>query len=150
MTATISIGRHQRTGRSAGERIFDPCTERILCVDDARRHDHRSSPGCLGDACGRRFTYQVNLLIFGLPRSRAWTDYLYFVMGLGLGAETVVGLYTRIVSHRVATASQWHLHHAWARRDDRLFIVLTLFSAYDVAEVTSFMIGLLIVLIAAI
>ena len=69
-------------------------------------------------------------------------------MGLGLGAETVVGLYTRIVSHRVATASQWHLQRA--RRDDRLFIVLTLFSAYDVAEVTSFMIGLLIVLIAAI
>jgi hypothetical protein len=90
------------------------------------------------------------IMVFGLPRSRACTDYVRFVMGLGLGAETVVAPYTRIVSHRVATASQWHLQHAWARRDDRLFIVLTLFSAYDVAEVTSFMIGLLIVSIAAI
>src|SRR5215470_17969565 len=40
--------------------------------------------GFLGDRFGRRFTYQFNLMIFGL-------DALRFVMGLGLGAEIVVG-----------------------------------------------------------
>ena len=54
--------------------------------------------GFLGDRYGRRFTYQVNLLIFGAaalasvfaPDMRTLIA-LRFVMGLGLGAEVVVG-----------------------------------------------------------
>jgi MFS transporter, putative metabolite:H+ symporter len=54
--------------------------------------------GFLGDAFGRRFTYQVNLLIFGLGsfvaalapdmQTLIWAR---FAIGLGLGAEIVVG-----------------------------------------------------------
>ena len=54
--------------------------------------------GFLGDRYGRRFTYQVNLLIFGLASLAAafapnmeTLNALRFVMGLGLGAEIVVG-----------------------------------------------------------
>src|SRR5262249_6799931 len=57
--------------------------------------------GFLGDAFGRRFTYQVNLLIFGLGSFAAalapdmetliWAR---FMIGLGLGAEIVVGYAT--------------------------------------------------------
>jgi putative MFS transporter len=57
--------------------------------------------GFLGDAFGRRFTYQVNLLVFGLGSFAAalapdmqtliWAR---FVIGLGLGAEIVVGYAT--------------------------------------------------------
>jgi MFS transporter, putative metabolite:H+ symporter len=57
--------------------------------------------GFLGDAFGRRFTYQVNLLIFGLGSFAAalapdmdtliWAR---FVIGIGLGAEIVVGYAT--------------------------------------------------------
>lgn len=57
--------------------------------------------GFLGDAYGRRFTYQVNLLIFGLASLAAafapnmeWLIAARFVMGLGLGAEIVVGYST--------------------------------------------------------
>lgn len=57
--------------------------------------------GFLGDAFGRRFTYQVNLLIFGLASlaaafapSMEWLIAARFVMGLGLGAEIVVGYST--------------------------------------------------------
>ncbi len=57
--------------------------------------------GFLGDAFGRRFTYQVNLLIFGLASLAAafaptmeWLIAARFVMGLGLGAEIVVGYST--------------------------------------------------------
>jgi MFS transporter, putative metabolite:H+ symporter len=54
--------------------------------------------GFLGDRYGRRFTYQVNLLIFGAaalasvfaPDMRTLIA-LRFLMGLGLGAEVVVG-----------------------------------------------------------
>ena len=54
--------------------------------------------GFLGDRYGRRFTYQVNLLIFGaaalasvfVPDMRTLIA-LRFLMGLGLGAEVVVG-----------------------------------------------------------
>jgi putative MFS transporter len=54
--------------------------------------------GFLGDRYGRRFTYQANLAIFGLasigaafaPSMRVLL-LLRFVMGLGLGAEIVVG-----------------------------------------------------------
>ena len=54
--------------------------------------------GFLGDRYGRRVTYQVNLLIFGLaslaaaaaPSMQALIG-IRFVMGVGLGAEIVVG-----------------------------------------------------------
>jgi len=54
--------------------------------------------GFLGDRYGRRFTYQFNLVIFGLASLAAafapdiyWLNALRFVMGVGLGAEIVVG-----------------------------------------------------------
>ena len=57
--------------------------------------------GFLGDRYGRRFTYQVNLLVFGVAALAAAFApnmtvliVLRFVMGLGLGAENVVGYST--------------------------------------------------------
>src|SRR5215468_12697020 len=54
--------------------------------------------GFLGDRYGRRFTYQINLLVFGLASLAAafapnmtTLIWLRFIMGLGLGAEIVVG-----------------------------------------------------------
>ncbi|MDE2517113.1 MAG: MFS transporter [Rhodospirillales bacterium] len=54
--------------------------------------------GILGDRLGRRFSYQFNLAIFGAASlcaafapSIQWLTGLRFVMGLGLGAEIVVG-----------------------------------------------------------
>src|SRR5262249_32688464 len=57
--------------------------------------------GILGGRYGRRFSYQANLLIFGLASfaaaaapSMPWLIAARFVMGLGLGAEIVVGYVT--------------------------------------------------------
>jgi hypothetical protein len=57
--------------------------------------------GFVGDRYGRRFTYQFNLMIFGLASLAAafapdmmTLNVLRFVMGLGLGAEIVVGYST--------------------------------------------------------
>jgi MFS transporter, putative metabolite:H+ symporter len=57
--------------------------------------------GFLGDRFGRRFTYQINLLIFGLASlAAAFAQDMNqliacrFVQGLGLGAEIVVGYST--------------------------------------------------------
>ncbi len=57
--------------------------------------------GFLGDRYGRRFTYQANLAIFGLAAllaaaapDMATLIALRFVMGVGLGAENVVGYST--------------------------------------------------------
>lgn len=57
--------------------------------------------GLLGDRFGRRFSYQANLLIFGLSSlagacapSMSWLIAARFVMGLGMGAEIVVGYVT--------------------------------------------------------
>jgi putative MFS transporter len=57
--------------------------------------------GIYGDRYGRRFAYQVNLLVFGLAAlagaaapSMEWLIGARFVMGLGLGAEIVVGYVT--------------------------------------------------------
>src|SRR5260370_3949078 len=57
--------------------------------------------GFVGDKFGRRFTYQVNLLIFGLASlAAAFAQDMNqliacrFVQGLGLGAEIVVGYST--------------------------------------------------------
>jgi MFS transporter, putative metabolite:H+ symporter len=57
--------------------------------------------GFIGDRYGRRFTYQVNLAIFGAASLAAASapdmttlNWLRLVMGLGLGAEIVVGYST--------------------------------------------------------
>lgn len=57
--------------------------------------------GVLGDRYGRRFTYQVNLLIIGvtsvaaaLAPSMRWLIGFRLIMGLGLGAEIVIGYAT--------------------------------------------------------
>jgi putative MFS transporter len=57
--------------------------------------------GFLGDRYGRRFTYQFNLLVFGLASFAAAISpdmdtliWARFVIGLGLGAEIVVGYST--------------------------------------------------------
>src|SRR4051812_36535099 len=57
--------------------------------------------GFIGDKMGRRFTYQINLLIFGLASlAAAFAQDMNqliicrFVQGLGLGAEIVVGYST--------------------------------------------------------
>ncbi len=54
--------------------------------------------GVVGDRFGRRFSYQANLLLFGLASlagaaapSMEWLIGLRFVMGIGLGAEIVAG-----------------------------------------------------------
>lgn len=54
--------------------------------------------GFFGDRYGRRFTYQFNLMIFALASLAAalapdieTLNALRFVMGVGLGAELVVG-----------------------------------------------------------
>lgn len=58
--------------------------------------------GFIGDRYGRSYTYQLNLLVFGLASVAAgfaWNMnvliFLRFLMGLGLGAENVVG-YTAV------------------------------------------------------
>ena len=70
--------------------------------------------GFVGDKYGRRFTYQVNLLVFGLASIAAafaqdMTQLIIcrFVQGLGLGAEIVVGYstLTEIVPPR--TRGRW-------------------------------------------
>jgi putative MFS transporter len=57
--------------------------------------------GFLGDRYGRRFTYQFNLLVFGVASFAAalapdmdTLNWVRFVIGLGLGAEIVVGYST--------------------------------------------------------
>src|SRR6201999_4193299 len=57
--------------------------------------------GFLGDRFGRRFTYQANLMIFGVASlASAFAPNMLFLivcrffMGLGLGAENVVGYAT--------------------------------------------------------
>jgi MFS transporter, putative metabolite:H+ symporter len=57
--------------------------------------------GILGDRHGRRFTYQLNLAIFGLASlaaaaapSMTWLIVIRFIMGLGLGAELAIGYAT--------------------------------------------------------
>ncbi|MEI9804311.1 MAG: MFS transporter [Pseudolabrys sp.] len=70
--------------------------------------------GFAGDKFGRRFTYQVNLLIFGLGLARRGFRAGYepaivcrFIQGLGLGAEIVVGYstLTEFVPAEVARAA---------------------------------------------
>src|ERR1700730_6208159 len=70
--------------------------------------------GFLGDRYGRRFTYQVNLAIFGLASLAAafapdmtTLNWLRFVMGLGLGAEIVVGYSTLTEFVPPASRGRW-------------------------------------------
>ena len=56
------------------------------------------SAGILGDHFGRRFSYQLNLIIFGgasfaaaAAPSMEWLIFFRFVMGIGLGAEVAIG-----------------------------------------------------------
>jgi putative MFS transporter len=70
--------------------------------------------GLLGDEFGRRFTYQINLAIFGLASlaaaaapDMATLNWLRFVMGLGLGAEIVVGYSTLTEFVPSRTRGRW-------------------------------------------
>jgi putative MFS transporter len=70
--------------------------------------------GFVGDRYGRRFTYQFNLMIFGLASLAAafapdmmTLNVLRFVMGLGLGAEIVVGYSTMTEFVPPRTRGRW-------------------------------------------
>src|SRR3954465_14257040 len=70
--------------------------------------------GFVGDKYGRRFTYQVNLLIFGLASfAAAFAQDMNqlivcrFVQGLGLGAEIVVGYSTLTEFVPPRTRGRW-------------------------------------------
>jgi putative MFS transporter len=70
--------------------------------------------GFVGDKYGRRFTYQINLLIFGLASLAAafaqdMTQLIVcrFVQGLGLGAEIVVGYSTMTEFVPPKTRGRW-------------------------------------------
>jgi putative MFS transporter len=70
--------------------------------------------GFVGDKYGRRFTYQINLLIFGLASlAAAFSQNMEqlivcrFVQGLGLGAEIVVGYSTMTEFVPPATRGRW-------------------------------------------
>src|SRR6201997_2937759 len=70
--------------------------------------------GFIGDRFGRRFTYQVNLLVFGLASLAAalaqdMTQLIAcrFVQGLGLGAEIVVGYSTLTEFVPPKTRGRW-------------------------------------------
>src|SRR6201996_3415400 len=70
--------------------------------------------GILGDRYGRRFSYQANLLIFGLASlggaaapSIEWLIAARFIMGVGLGAEIVVGYVTIAELVPPASRGRW-------------------------------------------
>jgi len=70
--------------------------------------------GFVGDRMGRRFTYQINLLIFGLASlAAAFAQDMNqliacrFVQGLGLGAEIVVGYSTLTEFVPPKTRGRW-------------------------------------------
>ena len=70
--------------------------------------------GFVGDKYGRRFTYQINLLIFGLASiAAAFAQDMNqliacrFVQGLGLGAEIVVGYSTLTEFMPPQTRGRW-------------------------------------------
>src|SRR5579872_3279842 len=70
--------------------------------------------GFIGDRYGRRFTYQINLLVFGLASLAAafaqdMTQLIIcrFVQGLGLGAEIVVGYSTLTEFVPPASRGRW-------------------------------------------
>ena len=73
-----------------------------------------AATGFLGDRLGRRFTYQANLAVFGVASilaafapNMAVLIALRFVMGVGLGAENVVGYSTMTEFVPPATRGKW-------------------------------------------
>jgi MFS transporter, putative metabolite:H+ symporter len=70
--------------------------------------------GILGDRFGRRFSYQVNLAIFGLASiAAAFAPSMYvliglrFIIGIGLGAEIVVGYATLTEFVPASSRGRW-------------------------------------------
>src|SRR6476620_6923267 len=70
--------------------------------------------GFVGDKMGRRFTYQINLLVFGLASlvaafAQDMTQLIVcrFIQGLGLGAEIVVGYSTMTEFVPPKTRGRW-------------------------------------------
>lgn len=70
--------------------------------------------GIMGDRYGRRFSYQTNLLIFGLSSlagafapSMPWLIFCRFVMGIGLGAELAIGFATLSEFVPAARRGRW-------------------------------------------
>ena len=70
--------------------------------------------GFVGDKMGRRFTYQINLLIFGLAslaaafaQDMSQLIVCRFIQGLGLGAEIVVGYSTLTEFVPPRTRGRW-------------------------------------------
>jgi putative MFS transporter len=70
--------------------------------------------GILGDRFGRRFTYQVNLAIFGLASiAAAFAPSMTvliacrFIIGIGLGAEIVVGYATLTEFVPASSRGRW-------------------------------------------
>ncbi|MDN7604971.1 MFS transporter [Burkholderia gladioli] len=70
--------------------------------------------GYLGDRLGRRYSYQLNLAVFGLASLAAcfapnieWLIVLRLVMGIGLGAELVVAAGTLAEFVPPATRGKW-------------------------------------------
>src|SRR5260370_28507412 len=82
---------------------FSPLPENATCISATFVGMMLGSfaTGFLGDRYGRRFTYQFNLLLFGIASlaaafapNMAVLIACRFVMGFGLGAENVVGYAT--------------------------------------------------------
>src|SRR5262249_16793178 len=70
--------------------------------------------GVLGDRYGRRFAYQINLLIIGVTSLAAaaapsmhWLIAFRLIMGLGLGAEFVIGYSTLTELVPPASRGRW-------------------------------------------
>ncbi|MBN3723668.1 MFS transporter [Burkholderia sp. Ac-20379] len=70
--------------------------------------------GQVGDWLGRRYSYQLNLAVFGIASIAAcfaptieWLIFLRFVMGIGLGAELVVAAGTLAEFVPPATRGKW-------------------------------------------
>ncbi len=92
--------------------------------------------GFIGDRYGRRFTYQINLLIFGVASLAAAfaanIDQLIacrFVQGLGLGAEIVVGYSTLTEFVPPKTRGRW-----------LSFMVLLVVAGFPVTSLLSYLI----------
>ncbi|SAK61460.1 major facilitator transporter [Caballeronia glebae] len=70
--------------------------------------------GVLGDRYGRRFSYQVNLAIFGVASiagafapSMEWLIFFRMIMGVGLGAELAIGFATLSEFVPAAKRGRW-------------------------------------------
>ena len=95
--------RRRRAGLDDQDRILDrqPKISQFLSLTFVGMTAGALITGFVGDKFGRRFTYQINLLIFGLASlAAAFAQDMNqlivcrFVQGLGLGAEIVVGYST--------------------------------------------------------